>query len=891
MKHTDLSTTMNPVSDAPAYTVGPPVLSAPGPEHDYSVYLQEKQICYKTYLPYLLVGNIPEGHGWLVHISIVRQQIHQLLTRLLPELNHRQLSFLLPINSDEHNRILDGRHGYNLIGKVLSIFINGDQQALELTQKILRLTEGCCGPEIPSGIHLGSCVYTSYGSLLSFARGIIPASLTAARDHQLIFPLAQPYPKRSALPHGLQWPFASIAPFRGKTGSRLVKLAYLHLETLKDDPKGKVMKCIEIKQFFNMRWCVLKQGKAFHCFDDHGRDIQKRLHWQYQLHRSLSVEIAIPKAFDFFEWKGHVYMAMEYLEGISLSEQITALYAGNIWQSLDNQKRLILAGYALQVISIMEKLHALEYVHRDLNPENFMVGPDRQLFLLDFELCYSLKESYPSPPFDLGTPGYISPQQLLLKEPGFPDDIFSLGGLFIKIFTGLSPLKFDCREIGQLLLQLDYFIPFSALTALIIACRQPEPLHRPSLDVLKKALTLLKMEIAEDKNSSPIICKGLPVDLYTTIYKAIRVLSDPDPMRQCVSWPVHSAGISNGLSGILYVLAIAEKAGFKTKQGEAAANMYLAILQKEFMWGPLEMEPGLLNGTAGAALALSELYQAGLITTGQVNPGQLHACLLTSSSPELHLAGGLTGQGIAVLHLLPHIDPRIGARLLHEITHGLLQSQQEDGSWILKDQPEHPGIKLPGLFYGVAGIIYFLLLRSMRVQNNAVTAAIRRALDWLSGQRQLKGGHYLWTLNPHVQTIDPWLTDGISGIALVFIKAYAVFRDAKYKEIATSALSIHPDWICSNALSFASGIAGLGEVYLEAASVFKEPEWQMRADHIAGLLLHCGYSLPGGYKYWLSDENHEPSLGLLNGHAGLLHFLMRYARPDRIGFPLLNMNI
>jgi serine/threonine protein kinase len=859
---------------------------------DYAILLNERKIHFQSCPPYLVIGKPSAAYGWLLHVSVVRQQMEHLLNAILPELIKQKASFILPENMDQHTRILDGRQGQCRIGKVVSIYTQNNQQARELAYMLSSLTSSFKGPEIPSAVPLAGCLYTSYGPLHPDASMPADWSSSGAPRQEQVFPPENNEQQKLILPKGLDWPFYNIAWPKRRRAPKLIHARYLPVETLKNDAKGEVIKCLKLNQVFNMQWCILKQGKQYQCFDDTGRDIKDRLLWQYHVQQDLAPCLPVPKPLDYFEIKGDSFMAMEYIEGISLSEQITEVYSGNSWSGLDKTRQFLLADYALQAIAIVESLRQKGYVHRDLNPENFLVSPQGKLFLIDFELCYSLTEKQPDPVFTLGTPGYLSPEQNARAIPAISEDIYGIGGLLIKIFTGLSPLKFEKADLNLLHSQLDFFIPGPLLSGLVTSCLQADPSRRPGLSAVKRTIEDHKslLQTGETPVRSYFKNKGPVHNLFTTIQQAIRALATDTFKHPDQEWH-KSKGLTEGVAGVLYVLAAARKSGFVTKDCDPLAAINFSNLQKKHLWENAEPRSGLFTGTSGIGLTLVELYHAGFISADFLNPETLHEYLLNAPIDKLHLAGGIAGHGMAVLHCLPFIDPRIACRLLNDITQNLLNAQQMDGSWIIQpEERDGKGIKLPGLFYGVSGIVYFLISYGFSFNHLSAKEAAVKALSWLTGQRYQQNGNLIWTLNPDVKTIDPWLAEGSSGVALAFLKAYECFQDIRYKEVASAALLCHPEMISSNYLGLGSGIAGLGEVYLETARILREEVWQHRADRIADFILHTGIKKADGSRYWLTDEQPEPRVGLMEGHSGILHFLMRYSSPDGIGFPVLSLN-
>lgn len=130
-------------------------------------------------------------------------------------------------------------------------------------------------------------------------------------------------------------------------------------------------------------------------------------------------------------WEGLPYIAMEYVEGISLREWI--LYRP---LSLTQAVHLI-----LDIAYAICHLHTHGVVHRDLKPENILLTTDRRPKLLDFGIARLLsdqnEESVQEPVSIMGTPVYMSPEQR--EHPqyvSYTSDLYSLGIIAYEMVLG-----------------------------------------------------------------------------------------------------------------------------------------------------------------------------------------------------------------------------------------------------------------------------------------------------------------------------------------------------------------------------------------------------------------------------------------------------------------------
>ena len=140
------------------------------------------------------------------------------------------------------------------------------------------------------------------------------------------------------------------------------------------------------------------------------------------------------------EKRSRIYMVMEWCEG-RLLRQI--LDEGRI-----SHDRAI--GIAVAVLDALEYIHENGVVHRDLKPENIMVDAHDNIKLIDFGIAgdsAARRLTYANFTATLGTPDYISPEQVKGKRGDGRSDIYAVGVILYEMlsgarpFTGSSPLE------------------------------------------------------------------------------------------------------------------------------------------------------------------------------------------------------------------------------------------------------------------------------------------------------------------------------------------------------------------------------------------------------------------------------------------------------------------
>ena len=167
---------------------------------------------------------------------------------------------------------------------------------------------------------------------------------------------------------------------------------------------------------------------------------------------------------------------MELVEGFPLDQFAAQL-------SFEQKARLL-----REVARGLSAAHERGLIHRDLKPDNVIVGPDMRPRILDFGLALSLEDGARERCGFAGTPLYASPEQVLGKAITAASDVFSLGSLMFKVLTGRPPfagetvqqvLEAIAATSPPFLRELSLGLP-EDLQAVCLACLARDPVDRPS---------------------------------------------------------------------------------------------------------------------------------------------------------------------------------------------------------------------------------------------------------------------------------------------------------------------------------------------------------------------------------------------------------------------------
>ena len=144
-----------------------------------------------------------------------------------------------------------------------------------------------------------------------------------------------------------------------------------------------------------------------------------------------------------------VFMAMEYIEGVELRTLMGEGQRVGVSQAV---------AIAAQIAEGLAYAHQRGVVHRDVKPANIMVVPNGPAKITDFGIARRRSSSdLTQTGMLLGSPKYMSPEQVIGKRADHRSDIFSLGVIVYEMLCGAAP--FNGENVTALMYQTVNFVP------------------------------------------------------------------------------------------------------------------------------------------------------------------------------------------------------------------------------------------------------------------------------------------------------------------------------------------------------------------------------------------------------------------------------------------------
>jgi len=186
----------------------------------------------------------------------------------------------------------------------------------------------------------------------------------------------------------------------------------------------------------------------------------------------------VVRVFDLGVAGGVRFITMELVEGESLKALVQRVNK----LSADSARAIM-----TQVCEGLAAAHAEDVIHRDLKPQNVLIGTDGRARILDFGLARPVEQTgITRTGMIIGTPDYMSPEQALGQAADARSDIFSFGIIFYELLTGTLPFRGGTlvesflartRERARPIEFEEPSVP-PEIARVVMRCLEPDPAHR-----------------------------------------------------------------------------------------------------------------------------------------------------------------------------------------------------------------------------------------------------------------------------------------------------------------------------------------------------------------------------------------------------------------------------
>jgi hypothetical protein len=286
------------------------------------------------------------------------------------------------------------------------------------------------------------------------------------------------------------------------------------------------------------------------------------------------------------------YIVMEYIEGTTLDSLISSYADRPVSVTLDLVK---------QVAQALDYAHSQGIVHRDIKPANIIVTPDGRAKITDFGIAKLAVMQLTVPGEAIGTPSYMSPEQITGEPLDGRSDFFSLGIILYSMLAGQKP--FNGENATTVMFNITYKEP--------LPLTQLNPLLDPQLNhVIERALA--KRPAYRYQNGTEFAHDLENLAQGGTLGSRVHTRVQPDPEQTAVQnpsqWlPTPSAPKTRGRADWAHRIALAAL-GFRKLQAASKQIVWTNFTRRVSRKAQL--------GLAGGALLLA------LFAFGSIRPAK-----------------------------------------------------------------------------------------------------------------------------------------------------------------------------------------------------------------------------------------------------------------------------
>lgn len=720
-------------------------------------------------------------------------------------------------------------------GKLMTVYPGDQDVFLRLIDALHVATDGFDGPYILSDRRYKDrgVVYYRYGEILSKSRLTIDGG--SASD--LTAPDGQPYREERLpyfrLPPWVTDPFANEPRHQGE---HLLNDRYQVEKALTFSNAGGVYRALDRQTGDTV---VLKEARphtAHFRADSVDIDAIHLLEHEYNVLRRLDGISGVVAAIEMFGQWEHRYMVESHVAGMPLA-QFRARHDVSLlpFDGGEDTARTFcrkFAVIALQLIDILQAIHARDVIVADLSPNNILVDPDTlAVCLIDFEGAHARDADLPEAfAAQWSTPGFRHQRRQQELKLSTADDWFGLGMVLYSMILPMQSLfDLEKRNVDAL---LDCLSGVASLPAqvpqAIRALWEAEP--ETARGAFERIRAYGEREGA-DPERVPAPPAELPEEDLQELLQGIDDFIDAvcHPQRQDQLWPGDPEMFNRNPISLAY--------------GAGGPLLYRALRGRECTpeqraWfdakteQPERLPPGLYSGLAGAACVYLRLGDAGRA---------LHllesACQSSLLGTDASIFQGDAGVAMACLQLHAGTGDERALQWAHRLGEGLLAQAITDEAGTRWPSQTQRGEHVLGYAYGGSGTALALLYLGHSLGDARYIDCARRAMDTEVSHAIAGEGPLRWARAVGHSTDEPYWLHGGSGVGTALIRFAVLCQDEGYGRWARQAaegcycrFTVLPGQV--------EGMSGIGEFMLDMHQLTGEAVYLARANALAHSIGH-----------------------------------------------------
>lgn len=783
---------------------------------------QKHTIFYKVGMPYR------EGDQ-ILFISIVFHQLPEFLDLFLPIAKTHRLNFEVAMNCQVAQSILDGEYGLENVGKVITIFFQSQAQLIKTIPHLLPCTLNYKGPHIHNKFHLGNRLYSNEN---------IPGYNMQYINYENV----------------------------------QIPTRYKDITIFSKNPKGFTLKARIHSS--RTKYVFIKTGFHEMWYDSSlVRNIKDRLLWQKEVLLELKSKVNLPILVEYFEKNNNSYLVTEEITGTSLAEFINS-YGQNFatWSDMDTSAKSNILDTLQKIVQEIEKLHSAGYIHRDISIENILITDKNEIVLLDPEGFVNIRNSTPSPPYEISTTGFSAPE-LNTNRESVQCDIYSIGAIILSSTTRLLPNCFQPHDYSNLFGKVYTILKSEPLSNLIVTCMNPNPVLRKKIgEILCELNDQNGIKTNPKVQNSTTIHTNQGYDLENTIQSSLRHIEIetigtdgnivPLNLLRSFNNEANWNGFFTGHLGSAFTIIRALKLGYDNIKCTAKLKELVLMTIQRHMTRLLDCNLGLPSGILGLIPVILESVDAKLITLNNELEIFISNILNAANNSDID------DRALSDLISLTHYIHRNNAEI---------KESKWFNKWIdeLEDKMKNKIVSInnqvtetysPFSYY--KSVFFLCNMRQSatlsneynKLQKNLSEILSRAKREIIDGKLNTKTDQTRITFN---KTFKILLISGLSKNPYFIMEALSIIR-------------LIPQSIIHNDFGLENGLTWMGYLYNTIRLELKDSNFEKRTANIAILFELFKIKSYEQSVCWVKDKYQMNGNNIISGNSGILNFLIDY---------------